>query len=210
MNLPGWLQRAMAPAPDSLAAVSIRRGKSPWTHGVHLLWTVWIFLTPLLGGGYGGKWVVLTLLSYPVFLWLYAKSVVAPLPVDAAADAQPAPAEVASPSAGINAADFSIAYQPIFDLRSETLIGVEALLRWTRAEAGDVAQEDLPTAERLPLLEQAGIIALRRAADELAPLGGLMLTMAVTPEQVRSGRQPKPDDARLEKPRRFSAELREG
>jgi two-component system sensor histidine kinase DesK len=78
MNLPGWLQRAMAPAPDSLAAESIRRGKSPWTHGVHLLWTVWIFLTPLFGGGYGGKWVVLTLLSYPVFLWLYAKSVVAP------------------------------------------------------------------------------------------------------------------------------------
>ena len=77
MNLPGWLQRAMAPAPDSLAAESIRRGKSPWTHGVHLLWTVWIFLTPLFGGGYGAKWAVLTLLSYPAFLWLYAKTVVA-------------------------------------------------------------------------------------------------------------------------------------
>lgn len=73
MNLPGWLQRQFTPAPDSTAAGDVRRGKSPWTGGVHLLWSLWVFFTPLLGDGYDLHWVALTLLSYPLFLWLYAR-----------------------------------------------------------------------------------------------------------------------------------------
>lgn len=78
MNIPAWLRRRMAPAPDSAVAEAIRRGKSPWADGVHLLWTLWIFLTPLFGGGYDWKWAALTLLSYPLFLWLYAKALLVP------------------------------------------------------------------------------------------------------------------------------------
>lgn len=78
MNLPAWLRRRMAPAPDSAVAEAQRRGKSPWTDGVHLLWSAWVFITPLFGGGYGWKWVGFTLLSYPLFLWLYAKALLAP------------------------------------------------------------------------------------------------------------------------------------
>src|SRR5690606_29129348 len=78
MTLAAWLRRAMAPAPDSPVAEDLRRGKSPWTGGVHLLWSLWIFLTPLFGGGYDATWRVLTLLSYPLFLWLYAKVMLAP------------------------------------------------------------------------------------------------------------------------------------
>jgi two-component system sensor histidine kinase DesK len=60
-------------------ACNLRRGKSPWTDGVHLLWSVWIFITPLFGGGhYDLRWVALTLASYPLFLLLYAKTLVAP------------------------------------------------------------------------------------------------------------------------------------
>jgi two-component system sensor histidine kinase DesK len=78
MEFAKTLHRWMAPAPDSAVAEAIRRGKSPWTDGVHLLWTLWVFLTPVFGGGFDGRWIALTLLSYPVFLWLYAKVLLGP------------------------------------------------------------------------------------------------------------------------------------
>ena len=74
--LPHWLQ----PAPDSVAAQELRLGRSPWTNFIHLVWSVWVFLTPAVSGGAFGytlHWTVLTLLSYPLFLWLYATSVFA-------------------------------------------------------------------------------------------------------------------------------------
>ncbi|RZA21911.1 MAG: sensor histidine kinase [Lysobacteraceae bacterium] len=68
----------MAPAPDSAVAEELRRGKSPWTGAVHLLWSLWIFLTPLFGGGFDLRWLLITLLSYPLFLWLYAQALLSP------------------------------------------------------------------------------------------------------------------------------------
>ncbi len=67
------------PAPDSLAAATLRRGKSPWVDAVHLLWSFWLFVTPLWSSdGWNARWLAFTLASYPVFLLLYYKSVVAP------------------------------------------------------------------------------------------------------------------------------------
>jgi two-component system sensor histidine kinase DesK len=63
-----------APAPDSAIADLIRQGKSPWTDGVHLLWSMWVFITPMFGPGYTWKWLAFTVASYPVFLVLYAKT----------------------------------------------------------------------------------------------------------------------------------------
>ncbi|MUV13474.1 sensor histidine kinase [Noviluteimonas gilva] len=63
-----------APAPDSAIADLIRQGKSPWTDAVHLLWSMWVFVTPMFGGGYTWTWVALTVVSYPVFIALYAKT----------------------------------------------------------------------------------------------------------------------------------------
>lgn len=69
----------LTPAPDSVAARSIRRGKSPWVDAVHLLWSAWLFATPLwTDEGWSSHWVLFTLVTYPVFLLLYYKSVVAP------------------------------------------------------------------------------------------------------------------------------------
>ncbi|GAA0263647.1 sensor histidine kinase [Rhodanobacter caeni] len=69
----------LSPAPDSLAAATLRRGKSPWVDAVHLLWSFWLFVTPLWSrDGWDARWVAFTLASYPVFLLLYYKSVVAP------------------------------------------------------------------------------------------------------------------------------------
>ena len=72
-NLPDWL----APAPDSAVANVIRRGKPPWTDAVHLLWSVWVFVMPAFSGGYSWRWAWLTLASYPLFVLLYAMSLLA-------------------------------------------------------------------------------------------------------------------------------------
>jgi two-component system sensor histidine kinase DesK len=78
-RLRGWAAASLAFAPDSSVACNLRRGKSPWTDGVHLLWSVWLFITPLFGDGhYTWRWTGLTLASYPLFLALYAKTVTAP------------------------------------------------------------------------------------------------------------------------------------
>jgi EAL domain-containing protein (putative c-di-GMP-specific phosphodiesterase class I) len=79
---------------------------------------------------------------------------------------------------------FTVDYQPILDLRSETMIGVETLLRWTRPDKSLLLQEELNPRDCAALMERAGIIALRHATGELAPLLGVMLSLAVTPQQI--------------------------
>jgi two-component system, NarL family, sensor histidine kinase DesK len=74
--LPRWLHAS----PGSIAAQERLLGRSPWTNFVHLVWSVWVFLTPAFSTGSFGftpRWFLLTLLSYPLFLWLYAMSVLA-------------------------------------------------------------------------------------------------------------------------------------
>ena len=69
---PGW-RAWFAPAPDSSMAATIRQGRSPWTEWVHLMWTAWVFITPMFSpGGYDLRWLLLTALSYPLFVLLYA------------------------------------------------------------------------------------------------------------------------------------------
>jgi len=73
-KLPRWL----TPAPDSAIAQSQRHGRSPWLHAVHLLWSIWVFTTPMFAGGYSWRWAWLTLASYPLFLLLFAMTLLAP------------------------------------------------------------------------------------------------------------------------------------
>jgi EAL domain-containing protein (putative c-di-GMP-specific phosphodiesterase class I)/sensor domain CHASE-containing protein len=93
---------------------------------------------------------------------------------------------------GVSAFDLDIAYQPIFDLRSETLVGAEALMRWRQADGTPVLEEELSPADAAYLRGRAGILGLRRGIDEIAPLLGLSLTVAVSPSQFE-------DDAFAEK-----------
>jgi len=66
----------LTPATDSLAARSIRRGKSPWIDAVHLLWSAWIFVVPVWDAdGWSARWIAITVASYPAFLLLYYKCV---------------------------------------------------------------------------------------------------------------------------------------
>ncbi len=75
---PRWLTSALQPAQDSAVADNLRRGKPAWSDAVHLLWTGWVFFTPMFGAGYTLPWLWLTLLTYPVFLALYARQLLAP------------------------------------------------------------------------------------------------------------------------------------
>lgn len=76
--IPDFIVRWFTPAPDSGVADDIRRGKSPWVDSIHLLWSFWVFVVPLFGGGYTKTWLLFTLGSYPTFLLLFAKTQLAP------------------------------------------------------------------------------------------------------------------------------------
>jgi two-component system sensor histidine kinase DesK len=77
-TLRGTLGAWLRPAPDSHLADAMRRGKSPQAEFIHLLWSVWVFITPAFGMGYDLRWALLTLASFPLFLFLYARTLVAP------------------------------------------------------------------------------------------------------------------------------------
>ena len=73
----GAMNRLIAwflPQPGSRVSEIKQQGKSPWAESVHLLWSAWVFITPLFDRGYSWHWALLTLLTYPVFVVLFAKS----------------------------------------------------------------------------------------------------------------------------------------
>ncbi len=73
-HVPAWLK----PAADSVVADNLKLGKWPWLDAVHLLWTVWVFITPLFSGGFTLRWMLITLWSYPLFVLLYAATLMVP------------------------------------------------------------------------------------------------------------------------------------
>ena len=67
------------PAHDSLVGTAIRHGRPVWTEGIHVLWSVWVFIGPMMSPrGYDLRWALLTLLSYPLFLALFAAALTLP------------------------------------------------------------------------------------------------------------------------------------
>ncbi len=88
---------------------------------------------------------------------------------------------------GLEADEFDLDYQPIFDFATQSMIGVEALLRWRRREGGAKSPgEFIPAAEQSGLIEDLGLFSLRRACAEFAPHEGLKLSVNVSTVQFRN------------------------
>ena len=105
----------------------------------------------------------------------------APVPVAAALDTAP---QTSAALENVSAFDLEIAYEPIFDLRGENLLGAEGLMRWKKFDGTPVLEEELSLADVAYLRSRAGILGIRRGLDEIAPLLGLTLTVNISPGQL--------------------------
>ncbi|TDM08132.1 MAG: hypothetical protein C4K60_01100 [Ideonella sp. MAG2] len=67
--------------------------------------------------------------------------------------------------------ELALVYMPLVELRHDSVLGVEALLRWHSPHLGDVSPAELvPVAERSGLIAEVGRWVLRRALGDLAAL----------------------------------------
>ncbi|MXO95520.1 EAL domain-containing protein [Erythrobacter aquimaris] len=91
-------------------------------------------------------------------------------------------------SAAIEAGDFALEYQPVVDLGSNTVIGLEAKYTWEDEDRGRVAPETfLPIAEGSRLIVPIGEWALRRACEDAVQWpGNLRLSMNISPVQFEA------------------------
>ncbi len=78
------------------------------------------------------------------------------------------------------------AYQPIVNASGETMVGVEALARWTHPTAGIISPVDfIPVAEHSGLIIELGEWMLRRACLDGKSWPGLTVAVNVSPLQFR-------------------------
>jgi diguanylate cyclase (GGDEF)-like protein len=81
----------------------------------------------------------------------------------------------------------SMVYQPQVNARS-ALVGVEALMRWTDPERGQIsASTFVPLAESCGLSDAIGDFALRQAFSDARNWPGLKVAINVSAAQIRSG-----------------------
>jgi diguanylate cyclase (GGDEF)-like protein/PAS domain S-box-containing protein len=91
--------------------------------------------------------------------------------------------------------ELELVYQPLLSLSDDTIIGVEALLRWEHPQRGPVPPEEfIPVAEDNGLIDRIGRWALERACRDAVAWAGMRpdaapLSMAVnlSPLQIAAG-----------------------
>ncbi|WP_075216310.1 putative bifunctional diguanylate cyclase/phosphodiesterase [Mongoliimonas terrestris] len=89
--------------------------------------------------------------------------------------------------AALAAGDLSVVYQPLVDARTRTLVGVEALLRWTPPGGEPVSPADfIPIAEETGLIDDLGRWVLRKACEDALAWSGLRVSVNVSPAQFRN------------------------
>lgn len=85
--------------------------------------------------------------------------------------------------------EFHLLYQPVYELESGRLVGVEALVRWRHPSRGELPPAlFIPTAEKSGLIVELGEWVLREACEQMARWrldGHLDMTMAVNLSAVQ-------------------------
>ncbi len=77
-------------------------------------------------------------------------------------------------------------YQPLFANREESLVGVEALVRWEHPRLGSLGPTQfIPVAEETGLIFKLGEWVLARACSTLGQWPGIALAINVSPVQLR-------------------------
>ncbi|KNC90389.1 putative bifunctional diguanylate cyclase/phosphodiesterase [Trabulsiella odontotermitis] len=87
---------------------------------------------------------------------------------------------------GLENDEFEVWYQPIVDARTQTMVIVEALVRWPRRPKGELKPDEfINIAETGGLIYSLGQFVLRRACQDLQPLDDLRLSVNISPAQFR-------------------------
>ncbi len=89
--------------------------------------------------------------------------------------------------------EFHLRYQPVYELKGQTLVGVEALVRWKHPKRGELSpMVFIPTAEKSGLIVALGEWVLREALNQMARWRaqgheGLTIAVNLSPVQFRRG-----------------------
>ncbi len=82
--------------------------------------------------------------------------------------------------------DLKVHYQPVVRAGDLSIVGVEALLRWTSKEFGTISPSlFIPVAEETGLIHDIGRFVVDRAAQDLLKWPGLKMAINVSPVQLR-------------------------
>ncbi len=93
---------------------------------------------------------------------------------------------------GFAAGGFAVHYQPLLDLRSDSVVGCEALLRWQHPERGMISPADfIPVAEDIGVINQLGEWVLATACQEATNWpDDVRIAINVSPAQFRGASLP--------------------
>ena len=87
---------------------------------------------------------------------------------------------------GLDRGEFDVLYQPILDARSETIVMVEALVRWPRRPEGPLGPDHfISIAETSGLIHPLGQFVLKKACTDLKDVPDLKLSVNISPAQFR-------------------------
>ncbi|MEO6388772.1 MAG: bifunctional diguanylate cyclase/phosphodiesterase [Croceibacterium sp.] len=89
--------------------------------------------------------------------------------------------------AALESNELRLAYQPLVDAKNGSIVAVEALLRWKRADGTDISPVSfIPIAEKSGLIYPIGLWVLRTACREAMAWDGIKLSINVSPVQLRN------------------------
>lgn len=87
-----------------------------------------------------------------------------------------------------------LAYQPLFDIDGQTVVGCEALLRWLHPEIGPIAPERfIPVAEETGLIDRLGLMVLEKICAQIARWRDEGLPMLPVTMNVAASQLAQPD-----------------